>query len=90
MLVKHVLNRKKTLKIKLEAAECEWNVKIENKSGTIVLEFTTAPYEVFKQTVETYYEQGYKGRIMIDENKNSFDEYIPVLGGYFCSLCKAI
>ena len=42
--VSYALNRKKTLKKKLEATEREWNVKIENKSGTLVLEFTPAPY----------------------------------------------
>ena len=59
--VSYALNRKKTLKKNLEATEREWNVKTENTSGTIVLEFTPSPYEVFKQTVKTYYEQGYKG-----------------------------
>ena len=76
------------MKKKLEATEREWNVKIENKSGTLVLEFTPAPYEVFKQTVKTYYEQGYKSRIRIDENKNRVDESISVFGGK-CSSKKS-
>ena len=86
--VSYALNRKKTLRKKLEATEREWDVKIENKSGSLVLEFTPAPYEVFKQTVKTYYEQGYKSRIRIDEDKNRVDESISVFGGK-CSSKKS-
>ena len=58
--VDYTLNTKKALKKKLKATEREWNVRVENKSGTLVLEFTPAPYEVFKQNVKSFYEQSNK------------------------------
>ena len=79
--VDYALNTKKTLKKKLKATEREWNVRVENKSGNLVLEFTPAPYEVFKQNVKSFYKQSNENRIRVDENKNRVDESIPVFDG---------
>ena len=65
----------------LEATEREWNVKIENKSGTFFLEFTPVPYEVSKQNVKTFYRNCYKNRIRVDENNYKVDESISILNG---------
>ena len=79
--VDYTLNEKKTLQKKLEATEREWNVKAENKLGTVVLEFTPAPYEAFKQSVKSYYEQCNKNRVRIDENRYKVDESLSFLDG---------
>ena len=79
--VDYTLNEKKTVKKKLEAIEREWNVKAENKLGTVVLEFTPVPYEAFKQSVKSYYEQCNKNRVRIDENRYKVDESLSILDG---------
>ena len=48
------LNEKRAMAKKIEATSRESDVKIEHKRGTLVLTFTTAAYELYKQGIYKY------------------------------------
>ena len=49
------LNEKRAMTKKIEATSRESDVKIEHKRGTLVMTFTPAAYELYKQAIYKYY-----------------------------------
>ena len=66
----YALNKKKAISKKLEAAQRAYDVTIEDKSGTLVLAFSAAAYEVFKHKLVCFY-QSLEGYVVIPIVKHS-------------------
>ena len=51
------LNEKKALMKKIDAGKRNLDVEIELKMGTLVITYTPAAYEIYKQAIYKYYDE---------------------------------
>lgn len=70
MPMSYELNERKAMLKKIEATERDHDINIELKRGTIVMTFTPATYEIYKQAIYTYY-QNHPGKICQKTSKTS-------------------
>jgi len=70
MPMSYELNERKAMLKKIEATERDHDANIELKRGTIVMTFTPATYEIYKQAIYTYY-QNHPGKICQKISKTS-------------------
>jgi hypothetical protein len=65
------LNKGRALAKKIDASNRDFDVEIELKRGTLVLEFSAAAYEIFKEAIFYYYDNCKSKAIKVNQSQDS-------------------